>query len=139
MDEITADQVRRKPGRPRRIIDAEVEIDIMPQATRDAIDANKPKMVPMLLKRNYRPLEDEDGKSNYEIVGHWTEPVRVRNVAGQIVEVEPAKFIEDKGHPPPTPGIGSHSTKLWAGTIAKFSREEAMQLRRMDLASVEID
>jgi hypothetical protein len=97
------------------------------------IEAAKPKMVPVLLERHYRPGGD------YEIVGHWQPKVEVKNAQGKMVEIEPAKFIDGEASPPPIAGVGSVSLKLWAGTVVRLPVDEAKRCKREQIGSIEVD
>lgn len=123
------------------------EISIEPAATTAAIEANKPKMVPVKLLRNYRPQEaldpnDQAKKARlppvYEVVGYWKPAIIVRNKLGKEEELEPAKFIEAEVAPPPQAGVG-FDNKLWAGTVVRFTTEEAKYLRANGIGEIEID
>ena len=98
------------------------------------IEAAKPKMVPVLLERHYRPAGDE-----YEIVGHWKPKVEVKNAQGKMVEIEPATFIDGEPMPPPIAGVGSVSSKLWAGTVVRLPADEAKRCKREAIGSIEVD
>ena len=117
------------------------EISIMPAATEAAIEANKPKMVPMLLERNYVPLTD-----NYEIVGYNREPKTVKSAAGVMVVIDPGGFIQDidedtgkfMGMPPVLAGTG-FANKLIAGTVVKLPVEEAKRVLAKKIGSRTLD
>jgi hypothetical protein len=96
-------------------------------------DVPPAKMVSILLSRHYRPM------ANYEIVGHWKPSVEVKNAAGQMVEITPARFVDGEPMPPPIAGVGSESLKLWAGTVVRLPSDEAKRARRLEIGSVEID
>lgn len=112
----------------------ETVTEIMPPATIAAIEANKPKMVPVLLDRNYSPMTDQ-----YEIVGHWKPAVQVKNAAGKLVEIEPRTFVKDIPMPSPLAGVGSVSRKLWAGCVVRLPVDEAKRARKEGIGSIEID
>ena len=118
---------------PKPQYDAEdVGVEIYPAATVAAIEANKPRMTPMRLKNNYRPYGE------FEIVGHWQKAIRVKRADGKEIELQPEEFIKGDPAPAPQPGIGT-SGKLWNGTIARFTSEEAKHLRKNGLADIEME
>jgi hypothetical protein len=108
--------------------------EIYPAATIAAIEANKPKMVPVLLSRHYRP------RGEHEIAGHWTQQVEKKNVlTGKMEVVKPSEFIANEPAPPPMAGVGTSSPKLWAGTLVRLPAEEAKTVRREGIGTVEIE
>lgn len=121
------------------------EISIMPPATAAAIEANKPKTVPVKLKRNYRP------RGEYEVVGFEKEEIVGKNAAGQTIVIEKGGFIKEdeddeanpnfgkrRPAPPPLQGVGS-GQKVWAGTVIKVPVDEAKTMRKAGIAEIEID
>lgn len=88
------------------------------------------KMFPVILVKNYVPISD------YVIVGHTKEAVKVKDAAGNWKVLEPEKFIEGEPKPPATPGVGfgemidektgrKTNAKIWAGTTIKLPLDEA--------------
>jgi hypothetical protein len=115
------------------------KIEIMPAATRDLIEANKPKMVRMTLLKNYRPAGE------VEVMGWNKEPVVRKTPAGKLVEVEAGGFIEDMDEegnilpaPPKYAGTG-FANKLLAGTVIRIGADEAKTMRANGIAEREID
>jgi len=106
-----------------------------------------PKMVRAKLLRNYRPQEALDPTDPakkrrlapvFEIVGHLKPAVVVRNVLGKEEILEPEKFIDDEAAPSPKAGVG-FADKIWAGTIVRFTAEEARYIRANGIGEIEID
>lgn len=115
------------------------EIEIMPAATRAAIEANKPKMVTMTLLRHYRP------GGEFEVLGWNKKPVVRKRPDGKLVETEPGGFIEeldDNGNimpaPAALPGTG-FADKILAGTVIRVGVDEAKKMRANGIAEREID
>jgi hypothetical protein len=115
------------------------EIEIMPAATRERIEANKPKTVRMTLLKNYRPSGD------VEVMGWNKEPVIRKRPDGKLVEVEPGGFIEEMDEngnirpaPPKYAGTG-FANKLLAGTVIRVTADEAKTMRANGIAEREID
>lgn len=115
------------------------EIEIMPAATRAAIEANKPKTVRMTLLKNYRP------GGEFQVLGYNKEPVIRKRPDGKLVEVEPGGFIEEMDEsgnimpaPAKLPGTG-FPDKLLAGTVINVSSAEAKRMRANGIGEVEID
>jgi hypothetical protein len=111
------------------------------------IDTTPPKMVRVKLLRNYRPQEALDPTDTakkrrlppvFDIVGHWKPAIIVRNKLGKEEEMEPAKFIEGEPAPSSKAGVG-YADKLWAGTIARFTTDEARYIRANGIGEIEID
>ena len=106
-----------------------------------------PKMVRVKLLRNYRPQEQLDPADPqkkrrlgpvFEIVGHTRPAVVVRNVLGKEEILEPEKFIDAEAAPSPKAGVG-FADKLWAGTVVRFTAEEARYIRANGIGEIEID
>ena len=129
MDNLETNTEPKRRGRPPKQVD---DFELDGPAVTKVLESSE-RLVPMLLKHNYRPRSD-----HFEIVGHWTEPVKKKNAIGIVEVVKESEFVEEE-QPAPQPGVGTLSPKLWAGTIVKLPRDEAMDLRRKDIASVEID
>jgi hypothetical protein len=88
------------------------------------------KAVRMELNRNYVPVK------LLSVIG-WNKPaVLKKNAAGQMVEVEPAEFVEGP-KPAPYPGAG-FDNKIWAGTIIEVPEDEAKRMRSLKIAEAVI-
>lgn len=83
----------------------------------------KPKggMVEMVLLKNYRP------GGEFEVVGHQTEARLTKSPTGEMIEAEPSRFVAGEIAPAPLPGVG-YEGKIWAGTVIRLPREEAMRV-----------
>lgn len=124
---------------------APTEINIMPPATAAAIEANKPKRVPVRLLKHYHP------SGEYEVLG-WHRPEKRKKSAGGIEEiVQKAEFVRDKDDdetsatygkvkpaPAEMPGTGTKD-KIWASTVIRVSREEAKRMRLNGIGEIEVD
>lgn len=96
------------------------------------IEATKPKLVPVKLLKNYRPIGD------YEVVGH-DRPAKLRkNAAGVMVEVEPAEFVADALPEPVLSGTGTGG-KIWAGAIIRLPVDEAKAAKKAGIIEYELD
>jgi hypothetical protein len=113
--------------------DEEQLVEIMPASTAAAIEANKPKLVTILLKRHYRPMGE------YESGGHWTEEQKRKNPAGVVEVVKPSEFVAEEAKPSPMAGVVPHSLKLWAGTVVRLPIDEARFVRQQGIGEVEIE
>lgn len=84
---------------------------------------SKPKagLVEMVLLKNYRP------GGEFAIVGHQTEERLTKSPSGELVVSEPSRFVDGEIAPAPLPGVG-YEGKIWAGTVIRLPREEAMRL-----------
>jgi hypothetical protein len=111
------------------------------------VAAPKPKMVRVKLLRNYRPQEQIDPTDPkklrrldpvFEIVGHWKPAVIVRNKLGKEETLSPEVFVEDEPAPSPKAGVG-YVDKIWAGTIVRFTADEARYIRANGIGEIEID
>lgn len=91
-----------------------------------------PKMVTIKLDRNYRPATE------YEIVGHWKDEVKVKNPAGKEVVLRPREFVKGDAAPPKLAGTG-FKDKLWAGTVIRIGKDEARTIRQSEIGTVEVD
>lgn len=89
----------------------------IPDMASETATADKPKMFPVLLVKNYVPRGD------YEIVGYLKEAVKRKNAAGDWKIVEKEEFIEGEMKPH-LPGVG-FANKIWAGTTIKLPVDEA--------------
>lgn len=81
----------------------------------------KSDLFPVHLLKNYVP------KGLFEIVGHHKAAVEKKNAAGQMIVVEPARFVEGEQRPAPYPGAG-FSDKIWSGTVLRLPIDEAKAL-----------
>jgi hypothetical protein len=106
-----------------------------------------PKMVRVKLLRNYRPMEaldPTDPKKQrrldpvFEIVGYWKPAVVVRNILGKEETIAPETFVEGEPAPSPKAGVG-YTDKLWAGTIVRFTSDEAKYIKANGIGEIEID
>lgn len=104
-----------------------------------------PKMVSVLLSKNYRPREDLDPADKakclppvFEVVGYWKDEIKRKNPAGQEIIVQKREFIPDEAKPPVQAGTGS-DTKLLVGTVVKLRKDEAKYVRDHDIGTIEID
>ena len=107
-------------------------VDTAPNVTTPAPAPVEPavKAVRMELLRNYVPI------NLLSIIG-WNKPaVTKKNAAGQMVEVEPAAFVEGP-KPAPYPGAG-FPNKVWAGTIIEVPEGEARDMRAKKIAEAVI-
>lgn len=84
-------------------------------------------MAGMKLLKHYRPMGE------YEIVG-WHKPAVIEKKNGTDVIVEPAEFVKGETAPPPMPGVGGMSPKVWAGTVIKLPVEEAKRAQKLGIA-----
>lgn len=87
----------------------------------------KAERFPVKLLKNFRP------KGEFEIVGYQKPAVRVKNAAGQMIEVEPAEFLTGVGAPAPYAGSG-YEDKIWAETVVKLDIEEAKRAISLKIA-----
>lgn len=88
--------------------------------------SNEP-LVSMTLLRHYVPMGD------YAIVGHTRPAKKVKNAAGQMVEIEPEAWIEGEAMPPAQAGVG-YPNKLWAGTTVRLPKAEAERAYKLKIA-----
>lgn len=98
--------------------------------TEEAVKAvgRPPKLYPVKLLKNTAP-----GTHRHEIRGYWTDEIRRKLSNGQM-DITPSKFIPDQGHPPPYPGVGTATPKIWAGTVVAFEKDKANELVKARLA-----
>lgn len=87
------------------------------------------KAVKMELKRHYVPHK------LISIVGYQRPAKVVKNAAGEMKEVEPAKFIEGEVYPAIFPGVGFEN-KIWAGTVIEVPEDEAKTMRQKSIGEV---
>lgn len=83
--------------------------------------AEKPKMFPVILNKNYQP------RGEYEIVGYLKEAVKQKDASGNWRIVEKEEFIEGEMKPHQTAGVG-YPNKIWAGTHIRLPLDEARVL-----------
>jgi hypothetical protein len=103
--------------------------EIPDMASETTTQAEKTKLFPILLTKNYVPMD------RYEILGYLKEAVKVKDAAGQWKIIEPETFIEGKMKPHQSPGVGfgemtmkdgsKVNAKIWAGTHIKVPLDEA--------------
>lgn len=104
-------------------------------------DVPPPKMVAMLLERNYVPMSE-----NYEVIGYNREPKSVKSAAGVMVVVDKGGFIQEadedtgkiKGMPSVLAGTG-FANKLNAGTVVKLPVDEAKRVLNLKIGSRTLD
>jgi hypothetical protein len=97
-----------------------------------AAPALSPKMVAMVLLRNYRPA------GVFEVVGHMQPAIIRKDAAGREFEAQKAQFIAGEGMPSPQAGVGT-SGKIWAGTIVRVPQDEARIMRTNGIAERSVD
>lgn len=101
-------------------------------AVTEKVEAAKPKMQPVKLLKNYRPI------GPFEIVGYNRPAILKKNAAGMLETVEEEAFVEGELPPAAQPGTGFEN-KLWAGAIIRLLVEEAKSARKAGIAEYEID
>lgn len=105
------------------------------------IEAAKPKLVPVRLLRNYRPMTNV-----FEVVGYHKEPIIRKRSDGKMVTIEEGGFFKETDDetgavlpaPPPMVGTG-FADKLNAGTVVRLPREEAKRARDEKIGEYELD
>lgn len=109
-------------------------------AVTERVEAAKPKLVPVRLLRNYRPMTSE-----FEVVGYHKEPVIRKRPDGKMVTVEEGGFFketDDDGAiipaPPAMVGTG-FANKLNVGTVVRLPRDEAKRARDLKIGELELD
>lgn len=109
-------------------------------AVSERIEAAKPKLTPVRLLRNYRPMS-----SVFEVVGYHKEAVIRKRSDGKLVTVEEGGFFKEHGDdggvmpaPPPMVGTG-FADKLNAGTVVRLPRDEAKRARDLRIGEYELD
>lgn len=101
--------------------------DATPNLTTPAAAPEAVKAVQMELSRHYVPL------NLIRIVGHQKPAITQKNAAGQMVELEPAKWMDGEMFPAPYPGAG-FPNKIWAGTVIEVPEAEAKTMRSKKIA-----
>jgi hypothetical protein len=96
------------------------------------IEAAKPKMQPVKLLKNYRPI------GPFEVVGYNRPAILKKNAAGMLETVEEEAFVEGELPPAAQPGTGFEN-KLWAGAIIRLPTDEAKSARKAGICEYEID
>ena len=110
-----------------------------PEVT-EKVEAAKPKLVPVRLLRNYRPMTSE-----YEVVGYHKEAVIRKRPDGKMVTVEEGGFFKERDEqgvivPAPPAMVGTGFTdRLNAGTVVRLPREEAKRARDLKIGELELD
>jgi len=110
-------------------------------AVRERVEAAKPKLVPVRLLRNYRPMT-----SVFEIVGYHKEPVIRKRSDGKMVTIEEGGFFKEANDetgqispaPPAMVGTG-FADKLNVGTVVRLPRDEAKRARDEKIGEYELD
>lgn len=134
---------------PRGIPNAKPPVDESPiemeaightPAVTEKVEAAKPKLVPVRLLRNYRPMTND-----FVVVGYHKEPVIRKRSDGKLVTVEEGGFFKERDDdgeiasaPPVMPGTG-FATKLNVGTVVRLPREEAKRARDLKIGEYELD
>ncbi len=95
----------------------------VPQHVPVAPAAPAAKAVAMELLKNYVPI------NLLRVVGYKKDAVVHKNAAGQMIEVEPAAFIDGEMKPSVYPGTGFPG-KIWAGTVIEVPEDEAKVMRQ---------
>jgi hypothetical protein len=103
------------------------------------IEAAKPKLTPVRLLRNYRPM------GQFEVVGYHKEAVIRKRSDGKMVTIEEGGFFketDDDGDimpaPPSMVGTG-FADKLNVGTVVRLPRDEAKRARDEKIGEYELD
>lgn len=109
-------------------------------AVTERVEAAKPKLVPVRLLRNYRPMT-----SVFEVVGYHREPVIRKRSDGKMVTIEEGGFFKETDEdgaiisaPPAMVGTG-FANKLNAGTVVRLPRDEAKRARDEKIGEHELD
>jgi hypothetical protein len=104
------------------------------------IEAAKPKLVPVRLLRNYRPMT-----SVFEVVGYHKEPIIRKRSDGKMVTIEEGGFFKETdddgaivGAPPAMVGTG-FGDRLNVGTVVRLPRDEAKRARDEKIGEYELD
>lgn len=104
------------------------------------IEAAKPKLVPVRLLRNYRPM------GAFEVVGYHKEPVIRKRSDGKLVTIEEGGFIKEADdetgaiNPAPPSMVGTgFADKLNVGTVVRLPRDEAKRARDEKIGEYELD
>ena len=106
----------------------------------ERVEAAKPKLVPVRLLRNYRPMTDV-----FEVVGYHKEAIIRKRPDGKMVTVEEGGFFKEHDEageiipaPPAMVGTG-FSDRLNAGTVVRLPRDEAKRARDLKIGELELD
>lgn len=109
-------------------------------AVTERVEATKPKLVPVRLLRNYRPMTDV-----FEVVGYHKEAVIRKRPDGKMVTVEEGGFFKEHDEargiipaPPAMVGTG-FGDRLNAGTVVRLPRDEAKRARDLKIGELELD
>ena len=89
--------------------------------------AEKPKLFPVVLSKNYCPIGE------YEIIGYLRPEIRQKDAAGVDRIIQTEQFIEGEMKPHVSPGVG-FPEKIWAGTHVRLPLDEAKRLVSKKLA-----
>jgi hypothetical protein len=148
-------------GIPNAKPDSGDTIEIYPAPIVAALEANKPKTVPVKLLRNYHPeglvVNDADGKPvrdksgnpvrvpNHEVIGYDRPRIEKKDAAGRMIVLDEGGFTreeDDQGKlkpmPPAVPGTGTLG-KLFAGTLVRLPVDEAKRARKLGIVEYELD
>jgi len=104
------------------------------------IEAAKPKLVPVRLLRNYRPMTDV-----FEVVGYHKEAIIRKRPDGKMVTVEEGGFFKEHDEagviiPAPSAMVGTgFGDRLNAGTVVRLPRDEAKRARDLKIGELELD
>ena len=101
--------------------------------------AEKPKLFPVVLSKNYCPIGE------YEIIGYLRPEIRQKDAAGVDRIIQTEQFIEGEMKPHVSPGVGfgamkdeknglTVNPKIWAGTHVRLPLDEAKRLVSKKLA-----
>lgn len=110
-------------------------------AVTEKVEAAKPKLVPVKLLKNYRPMTNE-----FEVVGYQKEPVIRKRSDGKMVTVEEGGFFTETdaetgriiSSPPAMSGTG-FADRLNVGTVVRLPRDEAKRARDLKIGEYELD
>lgn len=101
--------------------------DMASEPTTAAPVAEKSKLFPVVLSKNYRPVGE------YEIIGYLRPEIRQKDAAGVDRIIQTEQFIEGEMKPHVSPGVG-FPDKIWAGTHVRLPLDEAKRLVAKKLA-----
>ena len=96
------------------------------------LKAEAKRMLTVKLLKNYRPVGD------FVAVGYERPAVLRKNARGVMETAEPAQFIPDELAPSPM-GTPGKAEKIWAGSVIKLERDEAVRTRKLGIAEYELD
>lgn len=110
-------------------------------AVTEKVEAAKPKLIPVRLLRNYRPMT-----SVFEVVGYHKEPVIRKRSDGKMVTIEEGGFYAEADEetgvvlsaPPAMVGTG-FGDRLNVGTVVRLPRDEAKRARDLKIGEIEVD